>query len=472
MASAIPLPQLTRFDVTIQQWIDQLNDYTLEQLRQVPRAGSWSLGQVYMHIIADTDWFAGQMEAALLTNADSDKDMHEDARRMFAADSFPDTQIQGPATDTYIPQPSSKEELAQRLTGIKATVDRLFTGFEPAVSVGKTRHPGLAFFSALEWLQFAEMHMRHHLRQKRRIDAVFFPTIKSLLSALLVCVSLTLFGQQKEYVIPFRLTEHNNLSVQAVLNGHDTVQLMFHTASSGIELTAASVKRLGDLHFERTDTVKSWGGDVNASRFSRHNSLQIGELQWPDLSIWEDENSGQGTDGKFGPDLFLNKTVELDFDRQVLVVRAGLPDKVRKYKRQKLILEKGNMYLEAVCKIGKTRYTNRFLIHSGYFGALLLDDRFVARSKADEKLKIVGEKDLKDAYGHVLKTEKAVLPLLVIGDQKLHDVPAGFFHGAIGRQKISVIGGDLLKRFNFIIDAQREYIYLKPNHLAKGAYLS
>jgi hypothetical protein len=34
----------------------------------------------------------------------------------------------------------------------------------------KNKHPGLDYFNANEWLQFAEMHLRHHLRQKKRID--------------------------------------------------------------------------------------------------------------------------------------------------------------------------------------------------------------------------------------------------------------------------------------------------------------
>jgi hypothetical protein len=41
-------------------------------------------------------------------------------------------------------------------------------------ATGKTRHPGLLYFSALEWLRFAEMHMRHHFRQKKRIDEALF----------------------------------------------------------------------------------------------------------------------------------------------------------------------------------------------------------------------------------------------------------------------------------------------------------
>jgi hypothetical protein len=36
---------------------------------------------------------------------------------------------------------------------------------------GKAMHPGLHYLSAREWLQFSEMHFRHHLRQKERLDA-------------------------------------------------------------------------------------------------------------------------------------------------------------------------------------------------------------------------------------------------------------------------------------------------------------
>jgi len=37
---------------------------------------------------------------------------------------------------------------------------------------GKTKHPGLLYFNAGEWLQFATIHLRHHLRQKKRIDTL------------------------------------------------------------------------------------------------------------------------------------------------------------------------------------------------------------------------------------------------------------------------------------------------------------
>ena len=155
-----------RFNDTIDTWINAIHDYTLEQLHQPPKPGSWSLGQVYMHIISDTSWFVEQIQAALQSNEHHDKDMHEDAKTMFRNNAFPDMKIEGPATNTFIPQPESKEVLQDRLTKIKNDVNR----FDFKQRNGKTQHPGLLFFNALEWLQFAEMHMRHHFRQKKRID--------------------------------------------------------------------------------------------------------------------------------------------------------------------------------------------------------------------------------------------------------------------------------------------------------------
>ena len=105
------------------------------------------------------------------------------------------------------------------------------------------------------------------------------------------------------------------------------------------------------------------------------------------------------------------------------------------------------------------------MIHTGYSGNLLLDDQFVAANRIGEKLKAIGESELKDSYGNVIKTKKVLVPHLMIGNVKLDSVQAGFFEGAVGRQKISVVGGNVLKRFNMMFDLDHSAIYLKPNSL-------
>jgi len=273
------------------------------------------------------------------------------------------------------------------------------------------------------------------------------------------------------YVIPFELTAFNNISVSAVLNGRDTVHIMFHTAENSVTLTEDADMKLKTIHFNgEVDSVKSWGGQDNTSRFSEHNVLQIGGMEWPDITVWEDKNSGKTLDGKFGPNLFKNKVVEIDFDKKIITISDSLPDNIKKYEKMKLIFQKGDMYIAGNCVTSTNTYNNKFLVHSGYSGALLLDDDFVNNNKLSDQLETIGEKDLKDSYGNIVKTKKTILPEFRLGDVALRDVPAGFFEGAIGRQKKSIIGMDILKRFNIIFDAQRDYIYLKPNTLKDLGY--
>lgn len=283
---------------------------------------------------------------------------------------------------------------------------------------------------------------------------------------LVLALSAASNAQDTTTAIPFRLTAYNNIAIQALVNQQDSVWLMFHTATDAIALTEDATRKMKSLVFERTDSVGSWGGNGNTSRFSKHNTLRIGKLTWLQQPIWEDRYSGKETDGKFGPELFDGKWIELDFDHSQLVLHTALPEKTKDYQKLRLTIQQGMLFVEGTLTIGEDTFTTKFLLHSGYSGDLLLDDELAARHKLGEKLTVTGIQEMKDAFGNVLKNKKAILPQWTIGNEKLAMVPVAFFEGAIGRQKMSVLGGDILKRFNIIIDAKREYIYLKANGLA------
>ncbi len=271
-----------------------------------------------------------------------------------------------------------------------------------------------------------------------------------------------------KYSIPFHLTSYNNILITSVLNNQDTVNLMLHTATSDVTITEEALAKLKNIKFDGTvDSVKSWGGNGNSSDFSKNNSLKIANMSWDSVTIWKDKNSGQESAGKFGLNLFENKILALDFDKHLLTITTKFPSGIKAYQKFQLIKKNDNLFIQATCETSKDTFANNFLIHSGYLGDVLLDDKFVSENNLAQQIPITGEKKLKDAFGNVLTTKRGILPSFKIGKFLLANVPVGFFEGAIGRQKISIIGGDILKRFNWIIDAKREYIYLKPNNLFK-----
>jgi len=273
-----------------------------------------------------------------------------------------------------------------------------------------------------------------------------------------------------DFKVPFTLTTQNNIIINATLNAQDTVSLMFHTAANSLTLTKEAIEKMKSIQFEGSDTVKSWGGAGNSSRFSKSNVLQIGNTTWTNVSLWENLNSGPGSGGKFGLELFEGKVIDIDFDKKVITISQNLPKALKNYQKLKLIYKDEMMFVEAKCKVGKELLTNQFLVHSGYSGSVLFDDKFTSDNHLDEKLTVTSEKSLKDSFGNILKTKKAVMALFTLGDSELDNVSVGFFQGALGRQKMSLVGGDLLKRFNIVISADRRTIFLKANGLKNMPY--
>jgi hypothetical protein len=164
------------FQKSLDAWLGALDNYSLDQLLQQPATDSWCLGQVYMHIISETNHFLTQAELCLGSDDHSSETVSEEGTAMFGNDGFPDLQIVGPPSNNDTLAPSTKEELRLGLQDIREKSQKLIRSAPEDWTGGKTRHPGLGYFHALEWLQFSAMHMRHHMRQRARIDAILAAT--------------------------------------------------------------------------------------------------------------------------------------------------------------------------------------------------------------------------------------------------------------------------------------------------------
>jgi len=262
--------------------------------------------------------------------------------------------------------------------------------------------------------------------------------------------------------IPFKLSPHNNIVVETVLDHKDTLDMMFHSDARSAGITLKTLERLGHVDIDGKVLAESWGGQ-NEAAYSKGHALSLGQMTWKDQVIWTGKHSGKGTDGKIGPHLFENKLIEFDFDQGKMIVHNTPSTISSDYKKFPLKFNQSSMFVEIDMKIGVENFKNDFLIHTGYSGGLLLNDKFSKEYNLGEKLEIIKESELRDSYDNVLKKKEAILPTIVIGDYNLHDVPVGFFEGKVGNQHLNVIGGQVLKKFNVILDLQEANIYLKPN---------
>ena len=116
------------------------------------------------------------------------------------------------------------------------------------------------------------------------------------------------------------------------------------------------------------------------------------------------------------------------------------------------------------------KYKADFMFDMGATGCLFLNQGFLLKNKLYGAFKITGESQMTGAGAYAVKTERAILPGFIFGNYELKQVPIYLENPAEHDPGTGILGMDLLKRFNTIIDYQNNVVYLKPNRLVNSPF--
>ena len=181
--------------------------------------------------------------------------------------------------------------------------------------------------------------------------------------------------------LPFVLTEFNNIKLKAVINETDTLDLKFDSGTTGLLLTNEAIRH--KIHPEKP------GG----------NKLRLGHLTWDSLQIYPVELSGQGTDGRFGWDLFDGRVVEIDYDHSRFIVHSRLPPIGKAYARLPIQYSYGLFCIRAQLEAHGKKYPSRFLVDNGYQRTLMLDTALLARQRYPQDMPVIKKTIMRNGQG-------------------------------------------------------------------------
>ncbi|HEY8402848.1 MAG TPA: DinB family protein [Cytophagaceae bacterium] len=161
---------------TAKYWLKELDYYGESQFKKITPASAWSIGQVYDHLINGTYSFHFKEIRNCLErkNGQPTGDKKLKGKLLFLWKSFPRVKIIGVNDTDYQPgQPDSPIKMKDELYRFIKQMHKLSQELDQTKDLDyKTMHPSLGMLTALEWYKLIEMHFRHHIRQKKRIDAV------------------------------------------------------------------------------------------------------------------------------------------------------------------------------------------------------------------------------------------------------------------------------------------------------------
>ncbi|KMQ64257.1 hypothetical protein ACM39_17190 [Chryseobacterium sp. FH2] len=274
--------------------------------------------------------------------------------------------------------------------------------------------------------------------------------------SILLLFFLTLFSIVKsQETIPFRITKHNNIIVKTLVNDKDSLDLMFQIAMEDASISPERQRKTDHIIFK---------DDI-----SDGNIVKIGNKKYENIRFFDNEYTGHEADGKIGTGIFKGKIFKIDYDNSQFLIYDMMPD-LKDYESTPLFSENGQFYIAADNIFDNQQQEVYFLLQSGYSGAILYSNQFADGKELDKKLRVTGEKTLKNSAGQSVITKQGVLSHLKLGSMVLKDVSAGFFAGGLKTQKVNYFGADLLRRFIWIFDAERKTVYFKPSKYFSAPY--
>jgi hypothetical protein len=284
--------------------------------------------------------------------------------------------------------------------------------------------------------------------------------------------SIAKSGAVKHDTIPFTLTAYNAIAVKAVINDTDTLNLHFDLSSFDFHLTRDAILKKTKLLSNQPNALAG-KAIPNYNKLNKVSKLQMGSTVWDNPEILPTNITAQDMDGRFGWNLFEGKSVEVDYDKSLLIIHSQLPAIPKGYAKSKIAFTRSFPHIKGTFEINGKKYTGDFMMDTGSEQALILDSSWVARQNFSKGLKLVKSSVIRDPRGVQYQIKIVLAPVYKLNNFALTNIPTLLLSGKNPSGfEMNYLGNGLLKRFNIILDFRNDNIYLKPNKLTVLKYKS
>jgi hypothetical protein len=155
-------------------YLKELDYYGKNQFKYKPSETEWSLGQLYDHLVSGTYAFhIKEIENCLSRKNGSEAGAKKfKGKVVFFLKRFPGIKFKGRPDYTPV-QPESPAKMKDEVYRFIKAMQKVSKDIDQANNpVYKTMHPAFGMLNALEWYMVIEMHFRHHIKQKTKLDEV------------------------------------------------------------------------------------------------------------------------------------------------------------------------------------------------------------------------------------------------------------------------------------------------------------
>ncbi|MBK7679857.1 MAG: aspartyl protease family protein [Chitinophagaceae bacterium] len=250
----------------------------------------------------------------------------------------------------------------------------------------------------------------------------------------------------------------------------DTLNFILDTGSSGISLDSTTADYLGLKPTPTERTIRGIAG-IRKVSFLFNQQLHFPGLSVDSLNFHINDYGiltavyGERIDGIIGYSILSRYIVKLDYDSMKLTFCT--PGTIRYPRGGYLLKPTINQLMAQQLRVrDETAVTSRFLYDMGAGVCMLLTKDFVADSSFIDKKKKRWIKE-GEGLGGKIDMELTVMREVKLGPYRFRSVPVYIFDDENNVTSYPYMGGlignDILRRFNVILNYARNDIYITPN---------
>lgn len=157
----------------INYFIQELDRYDQQVFQHKNDESTWSLAQMYQHVYTASTFFIYNVNNCLhQKKGSSEGDKTAVGKQLYENNGFPEQKLKLPKAwdNGKGPEIKSQALIKQQWLDLLSQITELVEAITKDQGDYKTKHVIFGMLTAIEWYQQIEMHMRHHLRQKKELE--------------------------------------------------------------------------------------------------------------------------------------------------------------------------------------------------------------------------------------------------------------------------------------------------------------
>lgn len=268
-------------------------------------------------------------------------------------------------------------------------------------------------------------------------------------------------------IMPFTVNpKDNGIRIRGKINDSEDLDLVFDTGAKFVYVTQSETNKKVKLLLN--GTINDVGGDgITKLKTSSGNKLSIGKLMWKELDVVAFDFGD--SDGLIGWNVFENNPIEIDYEKKIMTIHDSPQTISKDYTKHKMEIFNGSPFIEATLIMADKQFTDWFLFDSGFNGSLHLSNHLVVKNNLNGRMKKIGNAKMIGSGGGEKRIDVVLLSKIRIGNYEFENIitnanvaqPDDVPHD-------DILGNELLKGFNVVLDFKNKNIYLKPNSLFKN----